>query len=555
MTAAPEISANIVDVVRGEIRPGTVRVAHGRIAEIVYADSPRDTYLIPGFVDAHVHIESSMLVPTEFARLATPHGTVATVSDPHEIANVLGGAGVWYMVDNAAQTPLKVNFGAPSCVPATPFDKAGGAIDAEGVAALLDDPRIKYLSEMMNFPGVLMGDEQVHAKIAAAHQRKKPVDGHAPGVRGADLNKYLSAGISTDHESRAYDEGLEKLQKGMKLIIREGSAAKDFQALHLLLRQFPDACMFCSDDKHPHDLVEGHINQLVVRAVAAGIDPMIVLRAACVTPVRHYKLDVGLLHLGDRADFVEVRDLTNFEVLRTWINGELVAEHGGTLLPRVEPVMANNFQCAPVSPDLFKLPTPTGWTDGVHAAQRVRVIEALDGQLVTNALSAAANAQNGEILADQQRDLLKMVLVDRYTGGPPAVCLVKNFGLARGAIASSVSHDSHNLIAVGASDAEISLALNALVHARGGISLAAGDTVDVVPLPIAGLMSGDSGERIAADYSRLDAAAKSLGSPLFAPYMTLSFMALTVIPALKLGPAGLFDVHKFGYVGLVEEGK
>lgn len=553
MDASFEISANVVDVVRGQIRPGTVRVAQGRIAQILYDEVWKETFLIPGFVDAHVHIESSMLMPTEFARLATPHGTVATVSDPHEIANVLGADGVWRMVENAVRTPLKVNFGAPSCVPATPFDKAGGVIDAAGVAKLLDDPRIKYLSEMMNFPGVLFNDAEVLAKIAAAKQRGKPVDGHAPGVRGDDLTRYIAAGISTDHESRAFDEGLEKLEKGMKLIIREGSAAKDFQALHMLLRQFPDACMFCSDDKHPNDLVVGHINQLVARAVAAGIDPMIVLRAACVTPVRHFKLDVGLLHQGDTADFVEVRDLTDFTVLRTWINGELVAENGVTRLPYIELVVVNNFKLSPRKPTDFRIPAPHSWNGGVPANARLAVIEAIDGQLVTNRLSVEPRVHDGAIATDLQRDLLKMVLVDRYGSSTTAVCLVKNFGLRRGAIASSVSHDSHNIIAVGTDDFELMKAVNALVHHKGGISVAAGNTVDVLPLPIAGLMSNGEGHRVADNYSRLDAAAKALGSPLTAPFMTLSFMALTVIPSLKLGPDGLFDVQKFGYVPLIEE--
>lgn len=548
-----EIAGNIVDLVAGRIRSGKVTIEGNKIAAIEYDDLQRDTYLIPGFVDAHVHIESSMLVPTEFARLATPHGTVATVSDPHEIANVLGAEGVYYMIENAAQTPLKVHFGAPSCVPATPFDKAGGVIDAAGVAKLLDDPRIIYLTEMMNFPGVLMDDKEVHAKLAAARERGKPIDGHAPGVRGKDLDKYIAAGITTDHESRAYDEGREKLEKGMKLIIREGSAAKDFEALHELLELFPYDCMFCSDDKHPNDLEIGHINQLVARAVAKGIEPMTALRAACLTPVKHYGLKVGLLQVGDPADMVEVGDLRSFHVRRTWIEGKLVAEGGRTLLPRVVPKAANNFSCPRVSPDALRIKAPDAWKSGVPAGAQIRVIEALDGQLVTNDLRETPKVENGFIEPDLGRDLLLMALVDRYGGGIPAVCLVKNFGLQSGAIASSVSHDSHNIIAVGTNVNDLAASINLLIDCQGGISLAAGDKTSVLPLPIAGLMSGDEGVVVAGRYSRLDEAAKALGSKLGAPYMTLSFMALTVIPFLKLGPAGLFDVAKFGYVDLAAQ--
>lgn len=546
-----EIAGNIVDLVAGRIRSGRVVIDGSIIAAIEYDDVPRDNYLIPGFVDAHVHIESSMLVPTEFARLATPHGTVATVSDPHEIANVLGAKGVYYMIDNAAATPLKIHFGAPSCVPATPFDKAGGVIDAAGVAKLLDDPRIIYLTEMMNFPGVLMGDKEVHAKLAAARERGKPIDGHAPGVRGADLDKYIAAGITTDHESRAYDEGREKLEKGMKLIIREGSAAKDFEALHELLELFPYDCMFCSDDKHPNDLAVGHINQLVIRAVAKGIEPMTALRAACLTPVKHYGLKVGLLQVGDPADMVEVGDLRSFHVRRTWIEGQLVAEGGKTLLPRVEPAAANNFDCPQIKPADLRIPAPESWLNGAPPAAKILVIEALDGQLVTNRLLAQPLLAGGFIQPDLASDHLLMALVDRYGGGKPAVCLVKNFGLKRGAIASSVSHDSHNIIAAGTNVDDLAASINLLVECQGGISLADGTTTDVLPLPIAGLMSGDEGHVVATGYSRLDEAAKALGSTLGAPYMTLSFMALTVIPYLKLGPAGLFDVLKFGYVDLV----
>jgi adenine deaminase len=482
-----------------------------------------------------------MLVPTEFARLAVVHGTVATVSDPHEIANVLETQGVWYMVDNAAQSPLKFHFGAPSCVPATPFDKAGGVIDSRGVARLLDDDRIVYLSEMMNFPGVLHNDAEVLAKIAAAKEREKPVDGHCPGLRGDALARYIAAGISTDHESRAYDEGLEKLERGMKLIIREGSAAKDFEALHPLVDRYSEHCMFCSDDKHPDELIAGHINQLVRRGLDHGHDLFQLLRMACVNPALHYRLDVGLLRPGDAADFIEVENLREWNIRRVFIDGQLVAEDGQSLLPRIEPAVVNNFNTPRKSADEFRVPAHAG---------ALQVIAAVDGQLVTNRIQTAPRIDDGQVATDIERDVLKMVLCDRYGGGRPAVAFVKNFGLKYGAIASSVSHDSHNIIAVGTSDAELADAVNAIIDARGGISVSRGGKTDVLPLPIAGLMSAGDGHQVAGDYCRLDKLAKELGSPLSAPFMTLSFMALTVIPELKLGPQGLFDVGKFDYVPL-----
>ena len=538
-----EIAGNVVDALAQRVYHARLVIRDGRIHEFhdIGEERAGQPYLLPGFIDAHVHIESSMLVPTEFARLAVVHGTVATVSDPHEIANVLGSEGVWYMVDNAARSPLKCHFGAPSCVPATPFDKAGGVIDSRGVAQLLDDDRIRYLSEMMNFPGVLHDDAEVLAKIAAAKEREKPVDGHCPGLLGNPLAKYIAAGISTDHESRAYDEGLEKLERGMKLIIREGSAAKDFEALHPLIERYSEHCMFCSDDKHPDELVGGHINQLVRRGLDQGHDLFQLLRVACINPALHYRLDVGLMRPGDAADFMEVDNLRDWNIRRVFIDGQLVAEDGRSLLPRIEPEVVNNFETPRRSADEFRVAPQPG---------ALQVIEAIDGQLVTNRLHTTPRVENGQVVPDIERDLLKMVLCDRYGGGKPAVAFVKNFGLKEGAIASSVSHDSHNIIAVGTSDAVLAAAVNAVIDARGGISVASGRKADVLPLPIAGLMSPDDGHQVAANYSRLDRLAKDHGSTLSAPFMTLSFMALTVIPELKLGPEGLFDVGRFDYVPL-----
>jgi adenine deaminase len=574
-------SGQIVDILNQEIFPGTVHIVGGRIARVEETASAPATFILPGFVDAHVHIESSMLVPTEFGRLAVVHGTVGTISDPHEIANVLGTRGIWYMIDNAKLSPVKFHFGASSCVPACAFDKSGAVLDAVEVAKLLDDPLIKYLTEMMNFPGVLHDDPEVMAKIRAAHQRKKPVDGHAPGLRGEGLKKYAAAGITTDHESFTYDEAREKIGLGIKCLIREGSAAKNFEALYPLLGEFPEMTMLCSDDKHPDDLVVGHINQLVARAIANGQPLFAVLRAACVNPVLHYGLDVGLLRPGDAADFIEVDNLEQFHVLRTVIDGQVVAERGHTPLKHVSPPIVNQFNTPKRTAAEFAVPAssiiePTGKSAAELAAaaatgkvqlkvpaagdpssdRKLRVIEAINGQIVTGQLRAAPKIENGLVVSDVANDVLKIALVDRYNGGPPAIGFIKNFGLKSGAIASTVSHDSHNLLAVGVDDDSIARAMNLLIDCQGGISAVGevnGEKIEaVLPLPIAGLMSPDEGHHVGQEYARIDKLAKQLGSKLSAPYMTLSFMALLVIPELKLGPCGVFDVGKFQPVPLWE---
>jgi adenine deaminase len=539
------LSGNLVDPLRRTIRPATLTIAGGRIASIADDPQPHATWLLPGFVDAHVHVESSLLPPAEFARLAVAHGTVATVSDPHEIANVLGIPGVEFMLDDARQSPFTFHFGAPSCVPATPFDHAGAVIDASGVAALLDRPEIGYLSEMMNYPGVIAGDAGVLAKIAAAKARGKPVDGHAPRLRGAAAAAYVAAGISTDHECVELAEALEKISLGMKILIREGSAARNFDALASLIDSHPDRCMLCSDDKHPDQLIVGHIDQLVRRARARGSDLFDVLQAACVNPVRHYGLPVGLLQPGDRADVLEVDDLEELRIRRVFVNGRLAAADGVTVWPRVESLAPNRFDAKPMRPDDFAILTSIA---GPTAT--VRVIEALDGQLVTGSLRLPVPVADGRLVADPANDILKIAVVDRYDDRPPAVAFIKNVGLRSGAIASSVSHDSHNIVAVGTTDADLARAVNLVIESRGGLSVAGPDGHAVLPLPIAGLMSDRPGHDVAAAYADLDRQAKALGSRLAAPYMTLSFMALLVIPSLKVGPMGLFDVDAFRPVDL-----
>ena len=533
-----QVSGQLVDIVGRRVFGAKVSVADGRIAAIVPADDAPATFLLPGFIDAHIHIESSMLVPTEFARAAVLHGTVATVSDPHEIGNVLGVAGVEYMLANASQSPMKFHFGAPACVPATTFETAGATITVEEVEQLLADPRIHYLSEMMNFPGILSGDADCLAKVAAAHKLGKPVDGHAPGLRGEEAARYIAAGITTDHECFTKDEALDKLAAGCKISIREGSAARNFDALVSLLGEYPKQTMLCSDDKHPDELLIGHINLLVRRAVAAGIDVFDALQAACLNPIEHYKLDVGQLRVGDPADFIEVHSLTEFEVSRTWINGKTVAENGATTIPRVEPAIVNQFVATHVDPEQLAIAALPG---------KLQVIEALDGQLITNRIEIEPKIVDEKIVSDVGNDILKLAIINRYQAAPPAIAFIKNFGLQRGAMASSVAHDSHNVIAIGTNDDDLAEAINAVMEAGGGLSaVCQGDrTTLVLPLPVAGLMATGTCAEVGTAYQKLDAAVKSWGSPLRAPYMTLSFMGLLVIPELKLSDLGLFDGGKF----------
>ncbi|MEM6748944.1 MAG: adenine deaminase [Planctomycetota bacterium] len=533
------VHAQLVDIPARRIAPAAVTVDRGRITSIAPSTEAGDTYLLPGFVDAHVHIESSMLTPAQFARTAVVHGSVATVSDPHEIANVLGTQGVEYMLESAARSPFKFAFGAPSCVPATAFETAGATLGPDDVAALLNDPRIYYLSEVMNFPGVLGHDPNLLAMIESARAVDKPVDGHAPGLRGDLARQYHATGISTDHECFTKEEALDKLHAGASILIREGSAARNFDALWTLIDAFPGRTMLCSDDKHPDELLQGHLNVLVARAVELGADLFHTLRAACWTPVDHYKLPVGRLRVGDPADFIEVESLESFRVRRTWIDGQCVAESGASRLAAPSETPMNRFEATPKRPEDFTVPAEAG--------AKLRVIEALDGQLVTRAIAADARVDNGKALADPRRDLLKLAVVNRYADAPPAVAFVKGFGLQRGALAGSVGHDSHNIVAVGATDDELAAAVNAVIANQGGLSAVHGNRAETLPLPVAGLMSLGSCEQVAEQYQALDKLAKAMGSTLRAPYMTLSFMALLVIPSLKLSDQGLFDGDAFAF--------
>jgi len=540
-----EITANLVDVEARTIHYGRLQWRDGVITEIELLDSERADapYLSPGLIDAHVHIESSMLTPAEFGRQAVRYGTVATVSDPHEIANVLGMQGVRYMLDSATSSPCKIFFGAPSCVPATPFETAGAHLELAEIAELFDEPRIVALSEMMNYPGVLGGDVEVMAKLELARERGYPIDGHAPGLLGDEAKRYAAAGISTDHECFTLDEAREKIAAGMSVQIREGSAARNFAALHPLISECPERVMLCSDDKHPDDLLAGHIDRLAARAVELGHDHFDVLRCASLNPIRHYRLPVGTLKLGEPMDAVLFTDLRQFTPLATYVAGSKVAEAGCCLLEVGQSQVLNRFEAQPIDAESLQV--------AAEGVQQVRVIGAMDGELVTRALTMPPLVVGECIEADPGRDMLQLMVLNRYQAdAKPALGFIRGFGLTRGAIASTVAHDSHNLIAVGCSRQEIVRAVNALVASGGGIALCDGEQVEHLSLPIAGLMSGEPGETVAREYARMDQAAKALGSPLRAPYMTLSFMALLVIPALKLSDKGLFDGERFAFTSL-----
>ena len=540
MAAAVQETGTIIDPLRRSQYTGTVHVEDGRIAGIEQHSAEGGPVILPGFIDAHVHVESSMLPPSEFARAAVRHGTVATVSDPHEIANVLGVDGVEYMIEDGGQVPFKYYFGAPSCVPATPFETAGAELDPEAVEALLLRDDVKYLSEMMNYPGAIQRDPTVMAKIGAAERLGKPVDGHAPGVRGADAQAYAEAGITTDHECVTIEEAREKLAAGMHIMIREGSAAKNFDALIPLLDEAPERLMFCTDDSHPDTLLESHIDALVRRAIRQGYDEMDVLRAACVHPVEHYGLNVGLLQEGAPADFIVVDDLETLTIRRTYIDGVCVAEDGSSRIARTSSPTVNNFVPQTTVPADFAVP---------HEGDRLRVIEAVDHQLVTGEITAEPTVEDGRVVPDPERDLLKLAVVNRYEAAAPACAFIRGFGLGAGALASSVAHDSHNVVAVGTSDSALSRAVNVVMAHRGGIAAVTAQDEHVLPLPIAGLMTDRPYEDVARQY--LDCARvvqNELGSPMGAPFMTLSFMALLVIPQLKLSDQSLFDGDAFSFV-------
>jgi len=538
------VDGNVVDVINRRIFAGRVIVHDSRIIEIEKLNKTVRGYILPGLIDAHVHIESSMLPPSEFARLASVHGTVGTVSDPHEIANVLGVKGVNLMIENGRLVPFKFYFGAPSCVPATNFETSGSMLDSSDIEELLSRNDIHYLSEMMNFPGVIFNDNEVMKKLAIASKYSKPVDGHAPALTRKELESYVNSGISTDHECFSLDEAIEKISLGMKILIREGSAAKNYSALNSLINSHPEMVMFCSDDKHPNDLVYGHINLLIKRAIQDGYDLFDILRAATYNPVTHYSLDVGLLGIGDDADFIIIDNFEDFNILKTYIKGSLIAKNGKTLLNHIVIPSINVFEADFINVNDIKI-KPSG--------SKVRVIEAYDSELITGEYYHHIDNTLENLESDIENDILKLVVINRYQKSKPAIGFIKNFGLKNGAIASSVAHDSHNIIAVGSNDKFLVEAINAVISSKGGMSAAGKLTLECLPLPLAGIMSNLDGYSVAEQYKKLNQTAKSFGCNLSAPFMTLSFMSLLVIPTLKLSDKGLFDGRSFQFTNLFLE--
>lgn len=546
------ISGQIVDVVNSRIFNGTIEIENGRILNIIEEShcqcqsQCQSQIILPGFVDSHVHIESSLLVPTEFARLAVAHGSVASVSDPHEIANVLGIDGVRYMIEVGKKSPFKFYFGAPSCVPATCFETSGATLNSNDIEELMSSADIKYLGEMMNYPGVIFNDDEVMKKIESAHRHNKPIDGHAPLLSGDDLKKYCASGISTDHECSSVEEAMEKISLGMKIQIREGSAANNFDNLISIIKDYPDSVMFCTDDAHPHELIKSHINGLIKRAIYLGYNPLDVIKAATLNPVRHYNLEVGLLQKNDPADFVVIDNFNDFNILKTYINGELVAENGKSLLPDVKVDAINNFVAEKVTADDFKV---------IDEGKDINIIGVINGELLTEKIIAKTQSHKVQsssfyLVSDIENDILKIAVINRYEKKKPAVAFIKGFGLKRGALASSVAHDSHNIIVIGCDDESMAKAANMIIENKGGFAVYSDEIKKCLPLPVAGIMTNDDAFKVADDYSEIRDLAKSLGSPLSDPFMTMEFMALLVIPKLKLSDKGLFDCEKFELIPL-----
>jgi adenine deaminase len=535
-----KIYGYLVDIHNRDIYPAVISVGNEKIQKIERISSAPDIYIMPGLIDAHIHIESSMITPGAFAEMAVKHGTTGVISDPHEIANVLGERGVLYMLEDSHKVPLNFWFGAPSCVPATPFETSGGKLGDIETERLLKNPEIKYLSEMMNFPGVIYDNNEVLNKISIAKRHKKPVDGHAPQLTGERLRKYVDAGISTDHECSTMDEALEKISLGMKILIREGSAARNLNSLKGLFTIHPEMVMLCSDDLHPEMLKEGHINKLIGNLINEGYNSFDVIRSATINPVVHYNLEAGLLKPGDSADFILVDSLRKMQVLETWIKGHKVYANGNVLFRYIAGKAVNNFKCSPIQISDIRI---------INQHRKVRIIESFEGELLTKELSGSSG--KGEFVEpDLENDILKIVVKDRYNDAPPATGFIKGFGLKRGAFASSIAHDSHNIISIGTNDKDIISAVNEIIRMKGGLATSSAGNVESLKLDIAGIMTTRSCEEVAGDYEKLNNIVKSFGCTMRAPFMALSFMALLVIPDLKIGDRGLFDVTRFEPVPL-----
>lgn len=539
-----KVEGNIVDIINRRVFSGVVTLnGEGLIYSIDENDKKYNHYILPGFVDAHVHIESSMLIPEEFSRLAIRRGTVAVVNDPHEIANVLGKEGIYFMMENSRFSSIKMFFTVPSCVPSTCFDSSGGCLSSSDVEELLQTGRFFGLSEMMNVPGVINNDSEVMKKIESARSKGVIIDGHAPGLRGNELKKYIDSGISTDHECVTLEEALEKIEAGMKILIREGSAAKNFEVLKTLIALHPDDVMFCTDDSHPGDLIcDGHIDKMVRRAVSEGFDLFDVLKIACINPVLYYKLNVGLLRKGDPADFILVKDLKNFSLLSVYIDGkEMYNCSGKRDVPtgKRDVGYPNLFNRGKIG--TFELVKPI--------RDRLVCIEVMNDEIVTRKIVFPFTKPSDNFESDISRDILKIVYLNRYHNDScPQMGFIHGFGLKRGAFATSISHDSHNIIAVGTNDRELAKAVNSVIDNKGAIVVVDGERVMCLPLPIAGIITDLKGEEVSQMWENMIFLLRDMGCCLDSPFMTLSFMALIVIPELKIGEKGLFEYSSFSFI-------
>ncbi|MBU5678697.1 MAG: adenine deaminase [Candidatus Aenigmatarchaeota archaeon] len=554
------VEGNLVDIINEKIYPAIIKIENNRIALIKRVDKDLERYIIPPLIDAHIHIESTMLSPIRFAEVALTHGTVSVVADPHEIANVLGIKGIFYMISEAKKTPLKAFFTAPSCVPAVDFESSGARIDENEIEKLMKMKEVVALGEVMNYPGVINREEKIMKKIEIAKKYKKPIDGHAPMLRGKDLKKYIEAGITTDHECTSIEEAEEKIKRGMKIMIREGSSSKNMNELIELSKSYnASKFFFVTDDINPRDLRNGHINLILRKALSLGLDAIIALKFVSINPITHYNLPVGCLKEGELADFVVVNNLREFNVIETWINGRCIVKNGKLLEKLPKPAKIKNvMRVKRVEEKDLKVVSK-------KKRNKIRVIKIIPNQIITKSevfeMKAKRIYKNKvkdieknlyEISSDTKRDIIKIVAVDRYKGKNLAIGFVSGFNLKNAAIATSIAHDSHNIIAIGSNDNAIAIAINKLKEINGGVCIANSKKVlSFLKLLIAGLMSIENHEKVARNHEKIEKFIRKFGCKLEAPLMQLSFLALPVIPELKITTKGLFDVNSFSFVDLI----
>ena len=568
-----QFTSYMLDVLTDSVYPARITIEDGIFKEIVPIQVSEETQIdveglmLPGFIDSHIHIESSMMTPAQFAKVAVRHGTTAVVCDPHEIANVHGIDGVEFMIENASTVPFNFYFAAPSCVPATSFETSGAVLDSEDIEYLLQKPEVVALAEMMNFPGVIGADEEVLRKLRIARKYNKPIDGHAPLVSGKELDKYIEQGIVTDHECSNFHEAIEKKQKGMKIMVRDGSSAKNMEALfdfsqrieyyknqdsfgiiptEVLSRRLhsPIFDFMVSDDKNPRDLVNGHLNESVKKAVGLGIDLIKAIEMVTINPAAHYGLDGGSIVTGSKADFIIVDNLDELNILKTYISGECVFDGENVLFDVEDVEFVNSMNVDKKSSEDFNI-----YFNGDEC--EVNVIQCFDGDLLTKKATAKLKTQNGIVQPDISEDVLKMAVVERHGSNNVANAFIKGFGLKKGAIASSVSHDSHNIVVIGYSSEKMAEAVNMVIENMGGIAVVSDDFEDSLSLPIAGLMSNQEGIVTAKKLRTLQKMAFAMGCRLTAPFMTMAFMSLLVIPSIKLSDKGLFDGDRFEFMDVI----